>query len=276
MNMLECIEFRQEKNLSSLPVFYGKFLLSDLQKGQGLTVANTLRRILLHEVPAVGITSVFIRPKKTEGMNSPNLPQGFHEFSTLPFLKESVLEILFNLRSIIFRTNFPYDSPQKVLLDFEEENQGEIQAKNLRLPPQIDLIFPNQYIGRVNQTTSNFPFIFECTLEKIFTRESSQTGIDKPTELLTKKTIPKNTFVDESKNILQNRRLLPIGGNIFPVKKVNYTIEMDSLEKEMVFFEIWTNGALSPQEVFDFSIEKTLMIFQKFHPDHRKLDEVSR
>ena len=282
--MLECIESREEKNLSSLPVLYGKFLLSNLQKGQGLTVANTLRRILYSEISTVSITSVKLRPQGN-----------FHEFSTFPFLKESLGEILFNLRSIIFKTSFPYSSAQLGILDFDarmtkssptETGLRILRAKDFQFPSEIEVVFPDQYIATVTQK-KDFDFALECRIQKISSRESIQTGIDKPTEILrsgrskadqdpsllrTKQDSNNSDDISwgraseagHDENILQKRNIFPIHGTVFPIKKINYTIEHDSFENELVFFEIWTNGAVSPQDVFHQGIEKSLQLFQKF------------
>ena len=294
--MLECIESREEKNLSSLPVLYGKFLLSNLQKGQGLTVANTLRRILYSEISTVSITSVKLRPQGN-----------FHEFSTFPFLKESLGEILFNLRSIIFKTSFPYSSAQLGILDFDlrmtksspsETGLRILRAKDFQFPSDIEVVFPDQYIATVTQK-KDFDFALECRIQKISSRESIQTGIDKPTEILrsgrskadqdpsllrTKQdsnnsddiswarsaeltrasSVSRADNAGHDENILQKRNIFPIHGTVFPIKKINYTIEHDSFENELVFFEIWTNGAVSPHDVFQQGIEKSLQLFQKF------------
>ena len=282
--MLECIESREEKNLSSLPVLYGKFLLSNLQKGQGLTVANTLRRILYSEISTVSITSVKLRPQGN-----------FHEFSTFPFLKESLGEILFNLRSIIFKTSFPYSSAQLGILDFDarmtkssptETGLRILRAKDFQFPSEIEVVFPDQYIATVTQK-KDFDFALECRIQKISSRESIQTGIDKPTEILrsgrskadqdpsllrTKQDSNNSDDISwgraseagHDENILQKRNIFPIHGTVFPIKKINYTIEHDSFENELVFFEIWTNGAVSPHDVFQQGIEKSLQLFQKF------------
>lgn len=296
MNMLQCIESREEKNLSSLPVFYGKFLLSDLQKGQGLTVANTLRRILYSELSAVGITSVKIKnhfPSSVEltsehGQKSHQ--RDFHEFSTFPFLKESLGELIFNLRSILFKTSVPSISPQIGVLNFDLNKINEIQqilrAKNLTLPPDIELVFPDQYIGTLIQP-GKVDFSLECTIEKILNSGSVQTGIDQSTQILLNafpesekkinsmsKEQPKLAFTDNlntkqlnplHENILQDRRIFSVHKSIFPVKKVNYTVESDSFEKELVFFEIWTNGTLSPEKALADGVLKSIELFQKFH-----------
>jgi len=358
--MLECIECREEKSLASFPLLYGKFLLSRLEKGQGLTVANTLRRVLLYEIPAVGITSVSIQKNRNAGLefdagifsqseiktnsipyaeaypqswasnsessmestkgrtqhrtglrtaellfrgaNTPTLAQqnsaidlNTHEFSTLPGLKESVLEVLFNLKSIIFRQEFPYDSPQKVLLYMGEEVSSLtdvnteytqyqttepriIKAAHLKLPENISLVFPDQYIAEISDRkagakleqfrsgraeASGTPFLFECTIDKITQNALSGLGTS------TFKGFGATQGAGSASGVnpaTQNRRILPIDGSVFPVKKVNYTIEYDTFGKEVVFLEIWTNGALQPQEVLNQALEKVLALFQKFTP----------
>ena len=351
--MLECIECREEKSLASFPLLYGKFLLSRLEKGQGLTVANTLRRVLLYEIPAVGITSVSIQKNRNPGLefdaraplgpgphsipygeaypqslasssqstegrigfppsellfrgaNTPTLAQqnsaidlNTHEFSTLPGLKESVLEVLFNLKSIIFRQEFPYDSPQKVLLYMGEEVSSlqteytqyqtpeprTIKAAHLKLPENISLVFPDQYIAEMSdrkargklvqfqsgtaeaciaQSANSTPFHFECTIDKITQNALSGLGTS------TFKGFGATQGAGTASGVnpaTQNRRILPIDGSVFPVKKVNYTIEYDTFGKEVVFLEIWTNGALQPQEVLNQALEKVLALFQKFTP----------
>ena len=304
--MLECIECREEKSLASFPLLYGKFLLSRLEKGQGLTVANTLRRVLLYEIPAVGITSVSIQKNRNAGLAQQNsaIDLNTHEFSTLPGLKESVLEVLFNLKSIIFRQEFPYDSPQKVLLYMGEEVSSltnvnteyiqyqtteprTIKAAHLKLPENISLVFPDQYIAELSDRKAGAkleqfrsgtaeaciagaspsanctPFHFECTIDKITQNALSGLGTS------TFKGFGATQGAGSASGVnpaTQNRRILPIDGSVFPVKKVNYTIEYDTFGKEVVFLEIWTNGALQPQEVLNQALEKVLALFQRFTP----------
>lgn len=286
--MLECIECREEKSLSSLPLFYGKFLLSRLEKGQGLTVANSLRRVLLYEIPAVGMTSVWIRKDSSQLVSpegktlsdsdtlNPALNNEFnfeqaHEFSALPGIKESMIEILFNLKSIVFSQNFPYDSAQKALLSFDnfgkkKMHSGVLTAQDLKLPEHLSLIFPDQYIASFthvfsesrkgpNSESQNSPFVFECTIEKISQNDLTGLGTSSLKGFGVGSALNRST---------RNRRILPIDGSVFPVKKVNYTIEHDSFGKELVFLEIWTNGAIHPQQVLDQAIEKMIHLFQKF------------
>ena len=83
--LLSCIESRVENNRS----FYGRFQLGPFDLGQGLTVATALRRTLLSELTGLAITAVAIRGAS-------------HEYSTLCGVRESVLDILLNLKQIVF------------------------------------------------------------------------------------------------------------------------------------------------------------------------------
>lgn len=85
----ECLEFRKENNLD-----YGKFYLSGLKKGQGLTVANSIRRILLYDLQGIGITHVKVSAK--------NSSKVYHEFATIPGIRESILDFLMNLRLVVW------------------------------------------------------------------------------------------------------------------------------------------------------------------------------
>lgn len=338
--MLECLEFRDEKTsdehffyipgagggFAPPPLSYGKFAFSRLEKGQGLTVANTLRRVLLYELPAVGITSVLIKTAKTNSENTeankslfPNSLQtnenlketyldqkdeksksisversqratfresapvlrgsneetdknyvsssienidgsflsetasSHHEFSTLPGVKESVLEILFNLKSVVFENIFSYSSMQKgtlslkVLESPEKTSEYTIKASQMVLPSEIHIIHPNQVLATLMSPET--PFELEFTIEKITQSDLTNTS----------------SFSGRAPNrSTRNRRILPIDGTVFPVKKVNYTIEQDSFGKEIVFLEVWTNGGLHPRDAVFQSIEKVLKLFQVF------------
>ena len=299
--MLECLEFREEKNfLKGESLSYGKFAFSRLEKGQGLTVANTLRRVLLYEIPAVGITSVFIRTtnntfeikeessklenealsfresnQNTQGQIENNeqsilleVASSHNEFSTLPGVKESVLELLFNLKSIVFENFFSYSSIQKGSLALKvntkevdklvnlnsvtEKKKSNLQefsikASQLILPPELRVIYPEQILATLIKPET--PFELEFTIEKITQSDLTSTS----------------SFSGRAPNrSTRNRRILPIDGTIFPVKKVNYTIEQDSFGKEIVFFEVWTNGGIHPRAAVFQSLEKVVKLFQTF------------
>lgn len=256
--MLECLEFREENSL-----LYGKFSFSSLEKGQGLTIANTLRRILLYEIPAVGITSVFLRSVEGTDQQSEQLAT-YNEFSSLPAVKESVLEILYKLKGIIFENNFSYSGPQKGNLKlstvapnvagydsasraYQVGSDLTVKAVQILLPKELRIVNPDHIVATLMNPET--PFELEFTIEKI-----TQSDLNSMSSI-SGRALNRST---------RNRRILPIDGTVFPVKKVNYTIEQDSFDKEIVFFEVWTNGGIHPREALFQSLEKAKKLFDKF------------
>jgi DNA-directed RNA polymerase alpha subunit len=115
--------------------FYGKFYIGPLSVGQGLTLANALRRTLLSEVIGLAITSVSI-----EGVT--------HEYSTLKGVRESVLDILLNLKQIVLKSKQSLKRPQTAYIYFQ--GPGILRAGDLILPPTIQCVDPEQYIATLS------------------------------------------------------------------------------------------------------------------------------
>lgn len=151
--LISCKESRIENNRS----FYGCFNLGPFEAGQSLTVANALRRTLLSECTGVAIVSVMI-----ENVH--------HEYSTLPGVRDAVLDILLNLKELVLKKTKNKNAvvgperPSKQNIASVYEGVGEsffppvvgylkvrgpgvIRAKDLRLPPVIQCADPEQYIA---------------------------------------------------------------------------------------------------------------------------------
>ena len=128
--LLSCIESRVENSRS----FYGRFQLGPFQEGDGVTVANSLRRALLSEITGVAITAVKIR----------GVP---HEYSNLSGVRETVLNILLNLKELVLTSNFKLQEPQVGYLHVQ--GPGVVKAKDLRLPSCVQCVDPEQHIATV-------------------------------------------------------------------------------------------------------------------------------
>jgi DNA-directed RNA polymerase subunit alpha len=115
----------------------GRFRLQGLAQGQGLTIGNTLRRVLLTELEGTAITAVRIK-----GINN--------EFATIPGVREDILEILLNLKQIKFQglletaflTSIGLKGPQLVTAD------------HLVLPSTLNILNPNHYIATISEQTN--------------------------------------------------------------------------------------------------------------------------
>ena len=126
--LLSCIESRVENSRN----FYGRFQLGPFISGQALTIANSLRRSLLSEISGIAITAVVI-----EGVA--------HEYSTVAGVRESVLDILLNVKQIVLTSDFQFQEPQIALL--EVQGPAIVRASDIKLPVSVQSVDPEQYIA---------------------------------------------------------------------------------------------------------------------------------
>eukprot|EP00882_Tetradesmus_deserticola_P000249 GHRQ01000276.1.p1 GENE.GHRQ01000276.1~~GHRQ01000276.1.p1 ORF type:complete len:462 (-),score=101.87 GHRQ01000276.1:147-1532(-) len=116
--------------------FYGSFSLGPFKNSQSLTVANALRRTLLAEISGVAITHLEI-----EGVT--------HEYSTLIGVRESVLDLLLNFKGVVVKTTSPVTKPLFGYL--QVRGPGIVRAVDLKFPPMIQCVDPDQYIATLNE-----------------------------------------------------------------------------------------------------------------------------
>jgi len=114
---------------------YGRFALGNFTKGQSLTIANALRRCLLSEL--IGCSICFVEIRGIE-----------HEYESLPGMKESVLDVLFNLRQVTLKSDKTLFNSQLAYLNVL--GPGVIRARDLKLPYFISVVDPNQYIATLS------------------------------------------------------------------------------------------------------------------------------
>nr|YP_004581353.1 alpha subunit of RNA polymerase [Schizomeris leibleinii]AEH05393.1 alpha subunit of RNA polymerase [Schizomeris leibleinii] len=129
--LVSCKESVMENRRS----FYGKYYIGPLEVGQGLTLANALRRSLLSELTGLAITSVEI-----EGVS--------HEYSTIKGVHDSVLDILLNLKQIILKSKVLVKRPQTGYIHFQ--GPGVLRAQDIYLPSSIQCVDPEQYIATLS------------------------------------------------------------------------------------------------------------------------------
>ena len=124
---IECTNMDEQNN-------YAKFVCEPLERGYGVTIGNSLRRILLSSLPGCAITSV-----KIDGV--------VHEFSTVPNVVEDVSEIIVNLKGVRFKS---YDNEEKTIkIDFQHE--GEVTAGDIITDGTIEVLNPELHIATVSE-----------------------------------------------------------------------------------------------------------------------------
>lgn len=118
----------------SLTADYGKFVAKPLERGFGLTLGNSLRRVLLSSLQGAAVTAV-----KFDGV--------VHEFATIPDVTEDVSEIILNLKEVRFRLN----SDQEFTIRVDKSGPGEVLASDLDLPSQVEILNPSQHIATLGK-----------------------------------------------------------------------------------------------------------------------------
>lgn len=123
-------EIKEEKKETG----YGRFVISPLEQGYGLTIGNALRRVLLTSLPGIAITSVKIAGVK-------------HQFSTLSGMKEDTVEFILNLKKVRFTGSL--EKSVKATLDVEKA--GEFTAKDIKVGGGVQVANPDLVLGTLNK-----------------------------------------------------------------------------------------------------------------------------
>ena len=118
-----------EVDKDSLKVTYGKFVIRPLEKGYGVTIGNSLRRILLSSMMGSAVSAV-----RFEGV--------LHEFSTIPDVTEDVTDIILNLKQVRFKQ---HDSEQKTVR-LQKQGPCTVTAGDFQLSDGLEVLNPDQYI----------------------------------------------------------------------------------------------------------------------------------
>jgi DNA-directed RNA polymerase alpha subunit len=226
--LLSCIDSRVE----NLTKFYGRFELGPFAPGQALTVANALRRALLSQLSGTSITLVEIQGAS-------------NEYEILNGVRESVLDILLNLKQIILTSDFEILSPQIGFLSVK--GPGIVRASDLKLPPFIYTVDPSQYIATLsNSGRLNMKFVI-CSGKNYITYNPSDSRVLKWVELL-KTAVPLNELI--------NKNELPKLNSQNPSSKIISTVkpqtlkgsEMLSLKNALVFVEKKVDNQEKPKK----------------------------
>jgi DNA-directed RNA polymerase subunit alpha len=201
---------------------HGQFLINSLESGQGITIGNQLRRVMLNDLGGIAISAIRIA-----GVS--------HEFSTIPGVREDILEILLNLKEIIIKSEI--QTPQFGRLKIQ--GPAVVTADLIQFPSTVTIINPHQYIMTI--ATSNI-------LEIEFKLEYG-TGYR----------LAFQTFVEESENYLQ------LDSVFMPIQKVDFKIEnvYDKINtiSERLFLDVWTNGSISPTDAVKTAAQLTIDLF---------------
>jgi DNA-directed RNA polymerase subunit alpha len=203
---VECVESKTDRDQSQ----HSKFVIEPLERGQGTTLGNALRRVLLSNLEGSAITAVRIA-----GVN--------HEFASIPGVREDVLDILLNMKKVVLKSYSSQPQIGRLLV----QGPATVTANQFDLPSEVDLIDHSQYIATVSAN---------ATLEMEFRIEQGK-GY---------RAVEKSRDETSALDFLQiDCIFMPVRRVNYSVEDARVG---GSIEKDRLIMEVWTNGSLTPQE----------------------------
>jgi len=206
---------------------YGRIVIEPLERGFGTTLGNSLRRVLLSSIPGAAVTRVKVNGK-------------FHEYDTIPGVKESILEILLNLKELAIRLT---QGSEPIRLLLRAEGEGEVTAAAIETPSGLEIINKDLHIATLDKGGK-----LEIEMEV-------ETGFGyRPAERNKKEDMPLGVIALDS--------------DFSPVKRVNFIVEEtrvgERTDFDRLILEIETNGGIKPEEALHHAAQILISHFQLF------------
>ena len=193
---------------------YGKFVVEPLERGYGITLGNSLRRIMLSSLPGAAVSQV-----KIEGV--------LHEFSSIPGGKEDVTEIIMNIKSLAIKNSSETNEPKTAYIEFEGE--GVVRASDIQADQDIEILNPDLVIATLSGGKESKLYM-ELTITK------------------------GRGYVSAEKNNSEDLPIgvIAIDSIYTPVERVNMSVANTRVGQVTDFdkltLDVYTNGTLAPDE----------------------------
>ena len=199
-------------DVQRLSPVHARVVMEPFERGYGHTLGNSFRRILLSTMPGFAVTEVTI-----DGV--------LHEYSTIDGVQEDVVDILLNLKGIVFKLH----NRQEAVLHLKKEGEGIVRASDIEVSHDVEIINPSHVIANLS---SGGKLSIELKIEK------------------GRGYVPGNVrqLPDSKKNIGK----LVLDASFSPVRRVSYSVESARVEQrtdlDKLIMEIETNGIIEPEE----------------------------
>lgn len=193
---------------------YEKFTIYPLDKNQGITIGNTLRRVLLSDIEGFAFVGV-------------RFSSAGHAFATIPGVREDVLDILLNIKQIIIKDSGSETKPDNMIARISVQGPEIVTSGLIKLPPGIEIVDKDQYIATICDNQS-------LEIELLIQNNS---GYKLSDDIRLEK-----SFED----------FISIDACFTPVVKANFEVDKILLEKgetkEKINLEIYTDGSINPED----------------------------
>ena len=197
---------------------YSRFVVEPLERGYGLTLGNSLRRIMLSSLVGTAVSSI-----KIDGV--------LHEFSSIPGVKEDVTEIIMNIKQLSIKNNG--NSVEPVIAHIDYSGEGVVKASDIKVDPDIEIVNPDLVIAHLNNSDSKL--VMELTITNGRGYVSSE----------------KNKKDDMAAGVIA------IDSIYTPVERVNMSVENTRVGQDTDFdkltLDIFTNGTIIPEEALSLA-----------------------
>ncbi|WP_251442958.1 DNA-directed RNA polymerase subunit alpha [Veillonella intestinalis] len=193
---------------------YGKFVCEPLDRGYGITLGNSLRRILLSSLDGAAITSI-----KIDGV--------LHEFSTIPGIREDVTDIILNLKQLCLRLDSEAQLPLDLHIDIQKEGVLTAGEFGRNFPPEVEILNPDLVIATMDEVAH---LVMDVRIER------------------------GKGYVPSTKNKKDDDVIgrIPIDSIFSPILRAKYEVSDVRVGNEMDFdkltLEVVTNGSITAAE----------------------------
>ena len=203
---IEVVEISEDKK-------YGRFVVEPLERGYGITLGNSLRRIMLSSLPGAAVSQV-----KIEGV--------LHEFSSIPGVKEDVTEIIMNIKSLAIKNSSDTNEPKTAYIEYEGE--GIVRASDIQVDQDIEILNPDLVIATLNGRDTKLYMELTITKGRGYVSADRNKTDDLPIGVIAVDSI------------------------YTPVERVNVTVENTRVGQitdfDKLTLDVYTNGTLVPDE----------------------------
>lgn len=197
---------------------YGKFIVEPLERGYGITLGNSLRRIMLSSLPGAAVSQI-----KIEGV--------LHEFSSVPGVKEDVTEIIMNIKSLAIKNNSETNEAKTAYIEFEGE--GVVHASDIQVDQDIEILNPDLVIATLSGKDT------KLYMELTITKGRGYVSADK------------NKHEDLPIGVIA------IDSIYTPVERVNMSVTNTRVgqitDYDKLSLDVYTNGTLAPDEAISLA-----------------------
>lgn len=232
---IEVVEISEDKK-------FGRFVVEPLERGFGITLGNSLRRIMLSSLPGAAVSQV-----KIEGV--------LHEFSSIPGVKEDVTEIIMNIKSLAIRNTSETNEQKTAYIEFEGE--GVIKASDIQVDSDIEILNPDLVIATLSGGNDS-----KLYMELTISKGRGYIGADK------------NKTEDLSIGVIA------VDSMYTPVERVNLSVENTRVgqitDYDKLTLDVYTKGTLVPDEAVSLAakvLSEHLSLFINLS-EHAKTAEV--